>query len=209
MSWVSVLCRGSDTRTPCSVSFCEHAVSSLLGHMLFCPRVLWCACSSCFYRLHAFMLYLVLCGTQLVYFIVCVLSCCHGLCEQDLWVFSLAACSCPVLHMAFVLVFCVPCALMLIVLTPPILFPDYCLICPTCVLSLPSSFAPFIISLCLQSCASSSSHVSCPALSSLVLSSLVQPCPALSSLVKPGCQPVFPYGVVAGSCLLLFCFIFY
>ncbi len=38
---------------------------------------------------------------------------------RDLWVFSLAACSCPVLHMAgdlycmaFVLVFCVPCALM-------------------------------------------------------------------------------------------------
>ncbi len=66
--------------------------------------------------------------------------------------FSLAACSCPVLHMAgdlfcwpcacvfvlcehmaFVLVFCVPCALMSIVLTPPILLPDYWLICPTCV----------------------------------------------------------------------------
>ncbi len=28
-------------------------------------------------------------------------------------------------HMAFVLVFCVPCALKLIVLTPPILLPDY------------------------------------------------------------------------------------
>ncbi len=36
-------------------------------------------------------------------------------------------------HMAFVLVFCVPCALMSIVLTPPILLPDYWLICPTCV----------------------------------------------------------------------------
>ncbi len=66
--------------------------------------------------------------------------------------FSLAACSCPVLHMAgdlfcwpcacvlvlcehmdFVFVLCVPCALMSIVLTPPILLPDYWLICPTCV----------------------------------------------------------------------------
>ncbi len=95
-----------------------------------------CVCgvarSSCFYRLRAFMLCLVLCGTQLL--------------------FSLAACSCPVLHMAgdlfcwpcacvfvlcehmaFVLVFCVPCALMSIVLTPPILLPYYWLICPTCV----------------------------------------------------------------------------
>ncbi len=49
------------------------------------------------------------------------------------------------------------CALMSIVLTPPILLPDYWLICPTCLSSLPSSFAPFIFSLCLQSCASSSS----------------------------------------------------
>ncbi len=35
--------------------------------------------------------------------------------------------------MAFLLVFCVPCALMSIVLIPPILLPDYWLICPTCV----------------------------------------------------------------------------
>ncbi len=38
--------------------------------------------SSCFYRLRAFMLCLVLCGTQLMYFIGCVLSCCHVLCEH-------------------------------------------------------------------------------------------------------------------------------
>ncbi len=38
--------------------------------------------SSCFYRLHAFMLCLVLSGTQLVYFMGCVLSCCHVLCEH-------------------------------------------------------------------------------------------------------------------------------
>ncbi len=128
--------------------------------------------------------------------------------------FSLAACSCPVLHMAgdlfcwpcacvfvlcehmaFVLVFCVPCALMSIVLTPPILLPDYWLICPPVFSSLPSSFSPFIISLCLQSRASSSSHVSCRALSCLVvpcrdLSCLVVPCPALPSL--PSLCLVFP-----------------
>ncbi len=40
--------------------------------------------------------------------------------------------------------------------SPLILFHDYWLICPTCVYLFPSSFAPFIISLCVQSCASSS-----------------------------------------------------
>ncbi len=44
--------------------------------------------SSCFYRLRAFMLYLVLCGTQLVFFIGCVLSCCHVLCEHMAYEFS-------------------------------------------------------------------------------------------------------------------------
>ncbi len=69
----SVSCRGSDTRAPCSVSLCE------------CPRV-FCGVArcSCFYRLHAFMLCFVLCGTQLVFFIGCVLSCCHVLCERGL-----------------------------------------------------------------------------------------------------------------------------
>ncbi len=38
-----------------------------------------------------------------------------------------------IILVSFILVFCVPCALMLIVLTPPILLPDYWLICPTCV----------------------------------------------------------------------------
>ncbi len=33
-------------------------------------------------------------------FIGCVLSCCHVLCEHVDYEFSLAACSCPVLHMA-------------------------------------------------------------------------------------------------------------
>ncbi len=103
-------------------------------------------------------------------------------------------------HMAFVSVFCVPCALILIVLTPSILFPDYCFICPTCLPSLPSSFAPFIISLCLQSCASSSSYVP------LTCADPALPCLALSCLAKPASCLVFP---LRGSFLLLFCLIFY
>ncbi len=48
--------------------------------------VVFCvARSSCFYRLRAFMLCLVLCGTQLMYFIGCVLSCCHVLCEHAVY----------------------------------------------------------------------------------------------------------------------------
>ncbi len=62
---------------------------SLCDCALSCPRVFCCvACSSCFYRLRAFMLYLVLCGTQLVYFIGCMLSCCHVLCEHMAYEFS-------------------------------------------------------------------------------------------------------------------------
>ncbi len=83
MSWVSVSCRGSDTCAPRSVSLCECAVMSSLGRALFCPCVFCGAArSSCFYRLRAFMLCLVLCGTQFVYFMGCVLSCCHVLCEH-------------------------------------------------------------------------------------------------------------------------------
>ncbi len=50
------------------LSLCECAVSSSLGTAHSCPRVFCCVARSlCFYRLRAFMLYLVLCGTQLVY----------------------------------------------------------------------------------------------------------------------------------------------
>ncbi len=70
-------CQGSDTRAPRSVSLCECVVSS----SLFCPRVFcFVARSSCFYRLRAFMLYLVLCGTQLVYSLAYFL-CEHVACE--------------------------------------------------------------------------------------------------------------------------------
>ncbi len=71
------------------LSLCECAVSSSLDCALSCLCVFCCvARSSCFYRLLAFMLYLVLCGTQLVYFIGCVHSCCHVLCEHVAYEFS-------------------------------------------------------------------------------------------------------------------------
>ncbi len=168
------------------VVFCDVARSScFIGCMHSCYML--CCVPCVFHRLHAFML-----------------SCLVWTCR--LWIFSLAACSCPVLHMAgdlfcwpwacvfvlcehmtFFLVLSVPCALMLIVMTTPILFPDYWLICPTCLPLLPSSFAPFIISLCLQSCASLSSNVSCSclALPCLVLPCLALPCLALPCLALP------------------------
>ncbi len=73
---------GLDTRAPCSVSFWEHAVSSLLG------RVLLCLCVLCFVFLHA----------------VRVLSaaCIHVMSRVNTWLMSIAlSCfakpnSCPV-----------------------------------------------------------------------------------------------------------------
>ncbi len=68
---------------------------------------------------------------QLVFFIGCVLSCpvlhmAGDFCfAGHVLVFLFSE------HMAFVLVFRVPCAVMSVVLTPPILLPDYWLICLT------------------------------------------------------------------------------
>ncbi len=178
------------------------------GHSrsMFC-LVVW-VCGLEFARPLALLSTCVLCcGTQFVFLsAVCihVVLCCvarslyiHWLrafmlsClvwTRGLWVYSLAACSCPVLHMAGDL-FCWPCAcvfvchVLSIVLSPPILLPDYWLICPTCLSSLPSSFTPFIISLCLQSCASSSS-------------TLVVPCPAKLWQTWLPADLFFPYAVV-------------
>ncbi len=62
------------------LSFCECTVSSSFDCALSCPCVFCCVARSlCFYRLRAFMLYLVLCDTQLVYFVAAcfhvVMSC--------------------------------------------------------------------------------------------------------------------------------------
>ncbi len=119
MSWVSVTWRGSDTRAPFSVIVCArsravhvcfvvlHAVRVSIGCVHLC-YILCCVARSLYIHwLRAFML------SCLVW-------------TRGLWVFSLAACSCPVLHMAgdlfavhvlvflfcehvaSVLVFCVP-----------------------------------------------------------------------------------------------------
>ncbi len=52
-------------------------------------------------------------------------------------------------HVHVVFIFCVPCDLMSTVLTPPILLPDYWLICPTCVYLISLLICSPIISLCL------------------------------------------------------------
>ncbi len=95
-----------------SVSFWEHAVSSSLSRVLFCPRVL------CFVVLHAVHV-LSAAWIHVIYCAVWHAACFfHGLpafmlsClvwTRGLWVFLLAACLCPVLHMAGDL-FCWPCA---------------------------------------------------------------------------------------------------
>ncbi len=74
-------------------------------------------------------------------------SCVFMSCFAHGWWFSLAMwlCFCFVWAHGFCLSFCVPCALMSICLDP-----THLVICPTCLPSLPSSFAPFIISLCLH-----------------------------------------------------------
>ncbi len=57
---------------------------------------------------------------------------------------AMGLCFCFVWAHGFFLVSCVPCALMSIVLTPPILLPDYWLFATPLFSLLPSSFAPFI-----------------------------------------------------------------
>ncbi len=213
MSWVSVSCRGSDTRAPCSVSLCERAArvrsaARSLVHVCCVCVCVWCCTQFVF--LSAVCIHIMSCAVWHAAHVfhwlrAFMLSCLVW--TRGLWVFSLAACSCPVLHMAgdlfcwpcacgfvlcehmaFVLVFCVPCALMSIVLTPPILLPDYWLICPTCVflvtllicslynLLVFAVLCQFVIA-CILSCPVCL-VLSCPALSCPVLPCPVLPCQA-------------------------------
>ncbi len=103
--------------------------------------------------------------------------------------------------MAFVLVFCVPCALMSIFLTPPILLPDYWLICPTCVLLICSLFYLLVFAVLCQFVIDVTLVVPCPALPCPALPYPVLSCPALQSLVA-SCT-VFPLQDIFS----LFCFI--
>ncbi len=99
LSWVSVSYRGSDTRAPCSVSFWEHAVSSSLCRVLFCLRVLLHVVRV----LSAACIHVMSCG---VWHAACVFNGLHAVMlsclkwTRGLWVFLLAPCLCPVLHMA-------------------------------------------------------------------------------------------------------------
>ncbi len=161
MSWVSVSCRGSDTRAPCSVSSCEFArPRALLSTcvLLWCAACVFigCVCEHVVYELSHWLcvwtrglwvVSLAVCVNT--WFMSCLISCVFVSCSAHGWWFVCWPCACVCVlceHVASVLVFCVPCALMSIVLTPSILLPDNWLICPTCVSSLPSSSAPFIIS---------------------------------------------------------------
>ncbi len=149
---------------------------------------------------------------------------------RGLWVFSLAACSCPVLHMAgdlfagHVLVFffvwahgfclsflCVMCY-HVNCLDPPIVLPDYWLICPTCVslvtllicslynLLVFAVLCQFVIYVTVE-CVLSCPVLSCPVLSCPVLSCPVLSCPVLSCPVL-SC-PVLSCPVL--SCPVLSC----
>ncbi len=71
MSWVSVSCRGLDTRAPCSVLLWERVVSSTLGSALSYPRVLCCF-------------------TQFMFFIGCLHSCYVLCCVAHSLCFALA-----------------------------------------------------------------------------------------------------------------------
>ncbi len=77
--WVSVSCRGSDTRGPCSVLLCKRAVSSSLGPCALlsaCVVVFCAACGSCS---AACFLVVLCCRTRLG---VPSAVCFHALCEH-------------------------------------------------------------------------------------------------------------------------------
>ncbi len=93
MSWVPVSCRGSDTRAPRSVSLCECASVHVCFVVLHAVRVFIGCVHSCY------ILCCVACSLW-----ISLAACFHMLSclvwTRGLWVFSLVACSCPVLHMA-------------------------------------------------------------------------------------------------------------
>ncbi len=173
------------------VSLCERAVSSLFSPALLSVHmccVLWCCTQFVF--LSASCIHVMSCA---VWHAACVfhwlralmLSCLVW--TRGLWVFSLAACSCPVLNMGgdFVLLamclcfcfvwahgFCLsfPCA-MCCQLSANVNCLDPTHLVTWLLVHLPQRLPPFIISLCLQSCTSSSLMLPWwyPALSCLVL----------------------------------------
>ncbi len=99
MSWVLVTWRGSDTRAPFSVIVWVRGLEFARHRALLSTCVLLCCTQFVF--LSAACSYVICCAVwhTACIFIGCVLSCCL-VWTRGLWVFSLAACSCPVLHMA-------------------------------------------------------------------------------------------------------------
>ncbi len=139
-----------------------------------------------------------------------LISCVFVSCFAHGWWFVCWPCAC-------VFVLCVRCALMTIVLTPPILLPDYWLIFPTCVylVSLICSLYYLIVFAVLcQFVIVSPSHVSCRVVSCRVVSCRVVSCRVVSCrvvscrvvscLAKLASCPVFP---LWGSFIFfVFCF---
>ncbi len=99
MSCVLVTWRGSDTRAPFSVIVWVRGLEFARHRALLSTCVLLCYTQFVF--LSAACSYVICCAVwhAACIFIGCVLSCCL-VWTRGLWVFSLAACSCPVLHMA-------------------------------------------------------------------------------------------------------------
>ncbi len=76
-----------------------------------CSSVYVCCCMQfVFYRLRAFMLCLVVCGTQLVFLMGCVLSCCHVLNEHVAYEYSYELHVRVLFCTWLVILFCWPCA---------------------------------------------------------------------------------------------------
>ncbi len=136
-----------------------------------------------------------------------LISCVFMSCFAHGWWFVCWPCACVFVlceHVASVLVFCVPCALMSICLDPTHLV--------TCLLnnfphllSLVTLLICFLYNLLVGSSSFVVCLVSCPALPCPALSCLVLPCPAFSSL--PACQSAslfFPYVLYL---FVLFCII--
>jgi len=173
------------------------------------------------------MLYLVLYGMQLLYSLaVCfhvvtscvntwlmsfLISCVFVSCFAHGWWFVCWPCACVFFlceHMAFVLSTSFLCVMSYHVncLDPPIVLPDYWLICPTCVslvtllicslynLLVFAVLCQFIIYVTVE-CVLSCPVLSCPVLSCPVLSCPVLSCPVLSC-------PVLSCPVLSLSCQL-------
>ncbi len=220
MSWVSVSWLVSDTRDMfCLILWACGLEFTWPRRLLFYPSVL------CFLLLHAVRVLSAVCIHVMscaVWHAACVF---HGLhafmlsClvwTRRLWVFSLAACPCPVLLATclcfyfvwahgFVLVFYVPCALMSICLNPTHLvswllvnlphlsFLVSLLICSLYNLLVFAVLCQFVIvSTLVVSCLA----LPCLALPCLALPCLALPCLALSSQALLSAVLFSPYGVV-------------